>query len=59
MNAGDQIRQFCKDNKLEYKEDLAARIEVFFKTLNEFRDKSMYLSIYELISDIIGKTNSK
>ena len=57
LNEGDKIKEFCKDNELEYKEDLVGKIETFFKTLDEFRDKSMYLSIYELISDIIAKTN--
>ncbi|MBQ3546704.1 MAG: helicase-exonuclease AddAB subunit AddA [Lachnospiraceae bacterium] len=57
LNEGDKIKEFCKENKLVYKEDLVGKIDAFFNTLNEFRDKSMYLSIYELISNIIEKTN--
>lgn len=47
-----------KSNKpgLDYDDELSDKLAEFLKMLNEFRDKAIYLSIYELINDILDKT---
>ena len=57
INEKDKIKEFCNENEIEDNDELREKIKNFINTLNEFRDKSLYLSIYELINDIAQNTN--
>lgn len=46
----------CKGTKIEYDTGLARRLHNFIEMLDTFRDKVLYMSIYDIINDMLIQT---
>lgn len=49
-------KEKCSQSEIAYDEELSTKLADFLLMLNEFRNKTIYLSTYELVEEILNKT---